>query len=529
MVSTVYVAKRIRTLDAARPLAEAIATRGGKVLAVGPLAEVLALAGPGAKRVELPDATLVPGLTDAHGHLLSFGRSLAILQLKSASSVEELVGRAKAATEESYQGDWLVGRGWDQNDWSASHGDFPHREALDAAFPNTPVFFTRVDGHAVWLNSEGLRRAGITRATRDPPGGRIVRDARGEPTGVLVDNAADLASTKLPAMTDAQRQQRLQRALKQCASVGLTSVHDAGMDLATFRQLQLWDAGGVLPLRVYAMADGQGDDAQTYLEQGPFQGRNLTLRAVKLLSDGALGSRGAALEAPYSDDPTQTGLLLLTPEQLGAKADAFSARGFQVAIHAIGDRANALCLDVLSRVAHAHPGSRPRVEHAQVIRPQDLPRFAQEGIIASMQPTHATSDMKWAEARLGAERLEGAYAWKTLLDSGAHLAFGSDFPIEDPQPLLGLYAARTRQDLHGLPKGGWRPQERLSGEQALEAFTTGAAYAAFAEGERGKLAVGMDADFVALTVDPVEAPPPALLEGKVLLTVVGGVEVFRGP
>ncbi|MHB8873771.1 MAG: amidohydrolase [Myxococcaceae bacterium] len=523
--AAVYVATQVRTLDPAKPFAQAVAVRGGKVLAVGTLAEAREAAGPDAELFDLP-GVLVPGLTDAHAHLSALGRSLSIVSFAGTRSEAEVLERAAKAPKESYQGDWLIGRGWDQNDWPGGRGAFPGRQGLDAAFPTTPVYFARIDGHAAWVNAVALERAGITRSTPDPEGGRILRDEAGEATGVLVDNAMDLVAGKLPPLTDEQLSKRLKAAVERCVSEGLTSVHDAGMDLATFTLLQQWDAVGWLPLRVYAMADGQGPEAQLFLERGPFQGRALTLRAVKFLADGALGSRGAALDSPYSDDPAHSGLLLLPPAELEARARRFAAAGFQVAVHAIGDQANRITLDVLSKLQAQHPGSRPRLEHAQLLGPGDLERLAKNHLVASMQPTHATSDMSWAEARLGPDRLQGAYAWKSVLDSGAALAFGSDFPVEEVSPLLGLYAARTRQDAQGLPEGGWRPAERLTGEQALKAFTTGAAYAAFAEGERGVLRPGMDADFTVLSADPVDAPAKELLGAKVLLTVVAGRPVF---
>jgi predicted amidohydrolase YtcJ len=313
--------------------------------------------------------------------------------------------------------------------------------------------------------------------------------------------------------------------------VGLTEVHDAGMDLRTFRLLQRWDKEGKLPLRVYVMADGQGNDRETYLREGPFQGRMLTMRAVKLSLDGALGSRGAALHAPYSDEPGHTGLLLLSPEEYEARVRAFMARGFQVATHAIGDRANTLVVDTLLRSAEATGtrNGRHRVEHAQVMRLEDISKLGASGFIASMQPTHATSDMPWAEKRVGPERIRGAYAWQRLKEAGAPLALGSDFPVERADVLLGLYAARTRQDAEGQPENGWYPRQRLSGEEALEGFTVGAAYAAFADTVRGRLKPGMDADFVAFSVDPVDAPPAELLTAQVKLTVVAGAEVHRAP
>ncbi|KFA90901.1 amidohydrolase [Archangium violaceum] len=523
--TTVYVARRVRTLDAERPMAEALSVRAGKVLAVGTRDEVLASAGADARVVDLGEATVVPGLTDAHGHLAGLGAGLAGVQLESTATRDEVLSRVASAPATAWQGDWLIGRGWDQNDWPEK--SFPGRAELDAKLPKTPVALERVDGHALWVNGEALRRAKITKDTPDPAGGRILRDANGEPTGILVDNAMDLVNAVLPSPTEAQHEARLAAALARCAQVGLTSVHDAGMDLRTFRLMQRWDKEGRLPLRVYVMADGQGADRETYLREGPFQGRMLTLRAVKLSLDGALGSRGAALHAPYSDEPSHRGLLLLSPEEYEARVKAFMERGFQVATHAIGDRANTLVLETLLRQAEA-TGTRHlrhRVEHAQILRLEDIVRMGKSGFVASMQPTHATSDMPWAETRVGPERIQGAYAWRELKKAGTLLAFGSDFPVERPDVLLGLYAARTRQDAEGQPLNGWYPMQRLSGEEALEGFTVGAAQAAFAENERGRLKPGMDADFVALSVDPVEAPPEQLLTAEVKLTVVAGAEV----
>ncbi|MFL5351118.1 amidohydrolase [Archangium sp.] len=527
--TTVYVARRVRTLDAERPIAEALSVRAGKVLAVGTRAEVLAAAGEGARVVELGEVTVVPGLTDAHGHLSGLGHSLAGVRLEGTASRDEVLARVATAPATAWQGDWLIGRGWDQNDWPEK--SFPGRAELDAQQPKTPVLLERVDGHALWVNGEALRRAKISKDTPDPAGGRILRGADGEPTGVLVDNAMDLVLAVVPPATDAQVEAQLSAALARCAEVGLTGVHDAGMDLRTYRLLQRWDNEGRLPLRVYAMADGQGAERETYLREGPYQGRMLTMRSVKLLMDGALGSRGAALHAPYSDEPGHRGLLLLSPEEYEARVKAFMSRGFQVATHAIGDRANTLVLETLLRESEATGAGnlRHRVEHAQVMRLEDIQKLGRSGFVASMQPTHATSDMPWAEKRVGPERIQGAYAWRKLKEAGATLAFGSDFPVERPDVLLGLYAARTRQDAEGQPASGWYPAQRLSGEEALEGFTVGAAYAAFAENERGRLKPGMDADFVVLSVDPVEAPAKELLGAQVRLTVVAGAEVYRAP
>ncbi len=525
--TTVYVARRIRTLDAERPEAEALAVRRGRLVAVGTKQEVLKEAGEGARVVDLGKAVVVPGLVDAHAHLAGLGLSLTVARLEGTRSVDEAVQRLAQAPATSFQGDWLIGKGWDQNGWPG--GGFPGRAELDARFPTTPVYLTRVDHHAAWVNGEALRRAGITRDTPDPAGGRILRDAAGEPTGVLVDNAMELVVPRVPPPTDEQLEARLSAALERCAQVGLTGVHDAGMDLRTFRLLQRWDMMGRLPVRVYAMADGQGDARRTYLELGTFGGRLLEMKSVKFLLDGALGSRGAALHTAYSDAPGETGLLLMEPEELEARTRAFMERGFQVCVHAIGDRANTLVVDTLIRAAAA-TGTKPlrhRVEHAQILRPEDIRKLGEAGLVASVQPTHATSDMGWAEARLGAERLKGAYAWKSLKEAGAVLALGSDFPIESPDVLAGLYAARTRQDARGQPEGGWRPEERLTGEEALEGFTVGPAWASFAEARRGRLKVGMEADFTALSVDPVEDEARALVDARVVATVVDGREVYR--
>jgi hypothetical protein len=521
----VIIAQRIITNDPVHPSAEALVVEGPKLAFVGTAKAALAFAGDDAAVERWPDSTVVPGLVDAHAHLAGLGRARSIAWLGSAHTEAEAAQLVAHAGPGAMQGGWLVGQGWDQNDWNVT--TFPTRASLDAVAPTTPVFLTRIDGHAAWVNSEALKRAGITRQTKDPAGGHVERDAAGEPTGVLVDTALELVEKLIPPPDDEALQRQLKLALETCARLGLTQVHDAGMNLATVKQLQAWDLIGRLPIRVYAMADGQGAEWEQFLGIGRSAGRLFELKAVKLLADGALGSRGAALLAPYRDDPKTSGLLLLSPEELEARARAFNDAGFQVAIHAIGDRANEAVITLLGRLETARPGARHRVEHVQVLQAGDAERLAKAHLVASMQPTHATSDMPWAVDRLGPERLLGAYAWRSLLLAGAHLAFGSDFPIEDPNPLWGLYAARTRTDHAGLPEGGWLPEQRLSGQEALEAFTTGAAYAAFAEDRRGQLKEGFDADFVVLPVDPVEGPAKALLDAKVQVTFVRGLDVYR--
>ncbi len=520
--AVVVIAMRIRTGDPANPIAQAMALRDGRIIKVGSREAVLEAAGPGAIIDEFPTGVVVPGLVDAHGHLMGLGLALSVVSLYDANDETDAVRRIKGAGPSAKQGDWIIADGWDQNDWPSK--DFPTRWSLDGELERVPVFAKRVDGHAAWVSGEALKRAKITKDTKDPPGGRIVRDKVGEPTGVLIDNAMELVASKIPPPSEEQLKLRLKAAIEACARVGLTGMHDAGQDLAVFEQLQRWDAGGALPIRIYSMARGNGDERDLFLGRGVFKGKHLTLRAVKLVADGALGSRGAALFEPYADEPGQTGLMLLRRDLLEQRAEAFASAGFQVAVHAIGDKANAEVLDILEKLPRQ---GRHRVEHAQVLREQDLGRFAKSGIIASLQPTHATSDMPWVDTRIGATRSKYSYAWRSLLDAKAPYAFGSDFPVERPDPLLGIYAARTRQDPKGQPPGGWHPEQKVTAEEALDGFTKGAAYAEFAEDRRGVLREGFDADFVVLSVDPVEDPPEALLTAKVLVTAVDGVDVWR--
>jgi predicted amidohydrolase YtcJ len=519
---------RVLTLDPDRPRADAVAVAGGRIVAVGTEAECEAAA-PG-PRISLGGAVVLPGLVDAHGHVGPLGWSLSHVQLYGCRDEHELVERvARWARDDAVRGrgGWLEGHGWDQTRWPGAA--FPTREALSAAVPDRPVWLSRIDGHAGLCNDAALRLAGITRDTPDPPGGRIVRDAAGEPTGVLVDAATALVFARIPPPSDAERAAWILAALERCAAVGLTGVHDCGAkseDLSVLRRL---DEEGRLPIRVYGMVEGaHGPTRDEWLARGPYQGRRLVVRAVKLYLDGALGSRGAALFEPYRDDPGNVGLALLEPERFAALAGRIHRAGFQVAVHAIGDRANAIALDGLA-AAGVPPEARPRLEHAQILRRTDLPRIARCGAIASVQPTHATSDAPWVEGRLGAARLAGAYAWRSLRDAGVPLALGSDFPIESPDPREGLYAAITRRDRRGLPPGGFRPEERLTPGEALRGFTAGAAYASFAEAEAGRVAPGYRADLTVLDVDPLADPPEGILEAKTVLVLVDGAVAYRAP
>ncbi|MCI0452569.1 MAG: amidohydrolase [Candidatus Latescibacteria bacterium] len=508
----------------------ALAILGDRIVYVGDDEGARAWRGEKTRWVDLAGRTVLPGLVDAHGHLSNLGRSLEDVQLVGTTSRADVLRRVKDMQARVPAGEWIHGRGWDQNDWSDS--DFPTWRDLAGTEAN-PVYLGRVDGHALWLNRTALDACGITRATQDPPGGRIVRDARGEPTGILVDEAEKLLTSHVPVATGEELDRRLARAIQECNRLGLTGVHDAGTDpdvLASLRRLGERDA---LTINVYCMLDSDAPAfVRAFFETGPsteFEGR-LVARAVKLRADGALGSRGAALLRPYDDDPGNVGLLVDPPDSLYAwTRDALRA-GFQVCTHAIGDRGNRVTLDAYQRALAEvpSPDARLRIEHVQVVDPLDLARFAPMGVIASMQPTHATSDMPWAAIRVGNDRLTGAYAWRTLIESGAILAFGSDFPVESVDPLWGIYAAVTRMDHDGHPTGGWMPEQLVSAREAVRAFTYGAAFAAFDGQGAGTIEAGKRADLTVLDRDVLAIPPREILETRATMTIVRGRVVYEG-
>ena len=527
---TVVSAARIHTVDPDQPQAQAMAyDEAGRILALGTTDALLARF-PEAARIDAGAGTIVPGLIDAHGHVGDLGEARMIADLIGAASKEDVVQRLQVFAQTNPGDGWLVGNGWDQNDWPERR--FPTAADLDDAFPERPVWLVRVDGHAGWANSAALRA--VERELQgdwQPEGGRIERDQQGRPTGILVDAAMQLVDDVRPAPDAATVERMLTLGMQAAVAAGLTGVHDAGVPLAELRAYQRLAERGALPLRITAMADGDDQALAELCRTGRYRhasGR-LQMRTVKLYADGALGSRGAALLQDYSDDPGNRGLMVMSPQQLLAAAGKASRCGVQVATHAIGDRGNHEVLAVYEQVLgeQAAGDHRWRIEHAQVLAPQDLPRLAQLRVIASMQPTHATSDMPWAEDRLGADRIGGAYAWRQVRDSGARLALGSDFPVESVEPRLGLYAATTRADADGNPPGGWRPQEKLSPEEALRGFTLDAAYAGFAEGEVGSLEPGKRADFVILGEDPLSVPPGQLRTLSVRATYVDGKPVYE--
>jgi predicted amidohydrolase YtcJ len=518
---------RIYTVDRNNPRAEAIAIRGERIAFVGSNELALRLPARTTQVVDAGEATIVPGFHDAHAHFVGLGQSLQRLDLRGTASYEEVVDLVRQRAARAAPGEWILGRGWDQNLWPAK--DWPTREPLDAVTPENPVFLTRVDGHAALVNMTAMRQAGLTRDTDDPPGGRIIRDPEGHPSGVLVDRAMPLVSAKIPPESPSRIVEQILLADRETRRLGLTTVHDAGTPWSTVEHYRQLIDDDRLQTRLYVMLRAPTGDLAPHFRRGPLVGHanhRLTVRAVKMSADGALGSRGAALLAPYSDEPATDGLLLLRPEEIYEQTVAASRAGFQTCIHAIGDRANRLALDIFERVQREVPRAkdlRLRVEHAQILHPSDIPRFGALGVIASMQSIHATSDMAWVPARIGAERAaHGAYVWQALMQSGATIANGSDFPVEDADPMLGFHAAVTRQDAAGDPPTGWMPDQRMTRDEALASFTLNAAYAAHLERELGSLEAGKLADLVVLSQDIMTVEPSAILETRVLKTIVGG-------
>ncbi|MGK6356095.1 amidohydrolase [Sphingomonas sp. DT-207] len=478
-------------------------------------------------RIDMGGKTLVPGMIDAHGHVMGLGYQLLQLDLSATNSLDEALAkiRAYAAANPTK---WIIGGGWNQERWKL--GRFPTAAELDAAVGDRPVWLERIDGHAGWANSRALAVAGITTATKDPSGGRIERAAGGKPTGVLVDGAMALVTKVLPQPTPRERNAAFLAAQDRLLALGITATADMGTSVDDWTTYRRMGDLGLLKVRIMSYASGV-ETALAIGGQAPtpwLYDDRLRMGGIKLYTDGALGSRGAWLKADYADAPGEKGLGFLADDQLLNLMARGSMDGFQIAVHAIGDRANQQALDAIEVLSQTYKDNRRwRIEHAQVIDPKDFARFGRLGVIASVQPVHQTSDRAMAEARLGEARLAGAYAWRSLLQNGAKLAFGSDYPVESADPWAGWAVSFTRQDADGQPLGGWRAQEAVTREQGWAAFTTGAAFAGFAEDRIGRLAVGMRADFLILDRDPLLASPAELRGTQVLETWVGGNRVWQ--
>jgi predicted amidohydrolase YtcJ len=521
---------RIYTVDDTHPIAEAMAIKGGRIIFVGPTRGALALKGSATKVLDLDGKTVIPGMTDAHAHLAGLGQALRTVDLVGTTSYDEIIQRDVARAKEVPAGTWILGRGWDQHDWSDTR--FPTHDALSRAVPDHPVLLGRVDGHAILANAAAMKAAGVMAATKDPAGGRIERGAAGAPTGVFVDGATSLIERAVPAMPREEQRAAIAAAVKECQRWGLTGVHDAGVDPGTIDLYEEMAKAGQYDLRNYVMVANDDRAIEKYFARGPqsglYDGR-IWIRAIKIVADGALGSRGAALLEPYADDSKNTGLLTVPAGRVRDVATRALQLGFQVNVHAIGDRANRQVLDEFQAALDSVPRAdhRFRIEHAQIIHSADIPRFAKLGVIPSIQAAHQTSDMYWAGNRLGPTRLLGAYAWRSLLNTGVIIPNGSDFPVEAVNPLISFHSAISRQDAENWPAAGWFPEQKMTREEALKSMTIWPAFASFEEHDVGSITTGKYADFVVLDQDIMRVPPELVLRTHVLATYLAGKAVYE--
>jgi hypothetical protein len=524
---------RVYTLasDSVGPVVDTLVIRDRRIAFAGRRADVNPAVGEAV--LDLGGRAVVPGLVDAHAHLagsarmVKRGRGVRLMGVASEEAAAAIIAeRVKSLAP----GEWITGRGWDQNRWPAKQ--FPTRSSLDQVAPDHLVAVVRVDGHAMWVNSRALSAAGIDRETPNPSGGRIVRDPTGEPTGLLMETAQHLVEAVIPTPPPDELEGTAWRTIERCLAVGLTGVHEMGVDPAGVAAYRRLIERGRFPFRIYGAVDMPSPGAWEHFRAcGPERvGDRLVIGAVKVWLDGALGSRGAALHTSYCDDPGNTGLILVPPEELEGVALEATARGFQVCVHAIGDRANTLALDAFARLQARHevaPTARFRIEHAQVLAEADIPRFRRLGVIPSMQAAHCTSDMAWVGERLGPERLRGAYAWRSLLGTGVPIAGGSDFPVEDLNPFHGIYAAVARRPLSGEDRG-WQPEQRMTRVEAVRSYTVWNAWASGQEAQLGTLAPGRQADLVVLSEDVFTCAEEDLRSIVPVLSMVAGEVVFRG-
>jgi predicted amidohydrolase YtcJ len=530
---TVLVNGNVVTVDDRKPRAEALAIQGERILSVGSNEEILRLKDAGTRVIDLAGKTVVPGLVDGHLHFARLGADRGqSLDLSEAKSEAAAAAQVKRLAQRLQPGEWITGDGWHTGNWDRQ--EWPSRKSLDEAAPNNPVFLGGMHSHASWANTRALQAAGITRSTPDPLGGQVFRDKAGEPTGVLLENAQALLRERVPSASREPLVESVRKSVRLALSYGFTGAHDMGTSLEAIEAYEALIAAGDFPFRLNAIPRvvNAGALLDSILAKGPlvdFGGHRLQVRGVKVSIDGALGARGAALMSPYDDDPQNLGVIRVPYDQLYLIVEKSLRAGFNVAIHAIGDRGNQMALDAVEQALLRVPvkDHRIRVEHAQVVRPEDLPRFGRLGVLASVQWMHGTLDMPWAEKRVGSGRIAGAYAWRTLLNLGARLVGGSDEGAAAFSPFMGLHAAVTRQDAKGSPPGGWRPEQRLTRMEALRSYTIDAAYAAFEEDVLGSITPGKLADIAVLSKDVLSVPAEEILTTEALLTIVGGKLVYE--
>ena len=528
----------IVTVDEAFSVHEAVAVRKDRIIRVGSNDDLARLESAGIRVIDLQGALVLPGLIDSHAHIYSLGEELSIVNISGAASFAEVVERVAVKVGQVQSGEWIFGGRWDHTMWRSA--DFPVHDALSRVSPDNPVYLRRVDGNSALVNAKALSLAGITKSTPEPFGGSIIRKRNGEPTGVLINRAMNLVKDLFPEETVTQYKTKVIAALKRCERVGLTSIHEAGIGPAEIESYKQLIDNDQIDVRIYAMLGEQevpvlemDDEEMTeYFKKhrlDNYSTHRLSVRSIKLFFDGALGSRGAAFYHPYTDDASNRGLLRITPEYITRVSRAALNAGMGVNTHCIGTRGNGLCLDAYQKAfdENSLADHRFRIEHAQIVRNDEFSRFKDLGVIPAMQPTHCTSDMRFVEERVGRSRAEGAYAWRSFIEAGMMIPCGSDFPVESNNPLLGIYAAITRQDTTGYPSGGWFPEQRMTVEEAIKGFTIWSAYAAFQEDDLGSIQQGKLADFTVLDHNILECPPSEILKTRVTHTIIGGKIVYQ--